>query len=115
MVESVTSYSGNGVRDWLIQRVSAIILAVYALFLLGFFLFNPYMDYVTWGGLFAHTSMKIFSLLALLALIGHAWIGVWTVLTDYVKPYPLRIIIQVLVIVALLTYLIWGVDILWSI
>lgn len=115
MVDSVTSYSGNGVRDWLVQRVSAVILAAYALFLLGFFIFNPYMDYVTWGGLFAHTSMKVFSLLTLLALIGHAWIGIWTVMTDYIKFYPLRIIIQVIVIVALVIYLVWGVDILWSI
>jgi len=115
MVESVTSYSSNGVRDWMIQRVSAVILAVYALFLLGFFILNPYMDYVTWGSLFAHTSMKVFSMIALLSLIGHAWIGIWTVMTDYIKAYPLRIIIQVLVILALLTYLVWGVNILWSV
>lgn len=115
MVNSVTSYSGNGVRDWLVQRVSAVVLAAYTLFLLGFVLLNPYLDYITWGSLFSHTSMKIFSLLTLLSLIGHAWIGIWTVITDYVNPYPLRLIVQVLVVLLLLTYLVWGVNILWSI
>lgn len=115
MVKSATSYTGNGLRDWLIQRVSAVVLAVYIIFLVIFFVSNPGMEYATWQGLFGQLWMKVFTFIALLSLYAHAWIGVWTVLTDYIKPVCIRVPLEILVILALLAYLLWGIEIVWSI
>jgi len=115
MVMNVMSYSGNGLRDWLVQRVSAVVLAVYVLFLIGFVLSHDTISYNLWRELFAHLTMKIASLVVLVCLLLHAWIGVWTIFTDYVKPAGLRITLEVAVILALAAYFFWGLLILWGI
>ena len=114
MVANVTSLSGNGLRDWLVQRVSAVILGVYALFILIYLVMHPGIDFASWGNLFSNTGMRVFSFLALLSLVLHAWVGVWTIFTDYIKPYVLRLVLQVLLILALFSYLAWGSKILWG-
>ena len=113
-VRSSTSLTRSGVSDWLVQRVSALILLAYVIFLLGFYFGHPTLDYLTWHGLFLLPAMRIFSFLTLLALLGHAWVGMWTVLTDYVKPYYLRGILQIFIILAFIACLAFGVTILWS-
>ncbi len=115
MVNSVTSCSRNGLRDWLIQRVSAVILATYALFLAYFFLTHSPLTYDQWQGLFSHESFKVFSALALFALLGHVWVGLWTVFTDYVNCSCLRLCLQVLMVLGLFICLIWGVALVWSV
>lgn len=115
MVTSVTSLTRNGLRDWLIQRVTALILAVYTLFLFGFILCHHPLHYAQWRGLFANPWMRVFTFLALLGLVYHTWVGIWTVLTDYIKPTALRFTLQVVVCLVLLGYLVWGIDIVWSI
>ena len=115
MVRSATSLTGNGVRDWLWQRVSAVILAVYTLFILGFIWFTPQLDYVAWFQLFQGIGVKLFTILAALSLLTHAWVGMWTILTDYVKPAHLRLILEVLVIIALFLYFIVAIAIVWSV
>jgi succinate dehydrogenase / fumarate reductase membrane anchor subunit len=112
---NVTSLTRNGLRDWLVQRVSAVILAAYTVFLLGFIIFHPGLDFYTWQLLFANNWMRIFSLLALLSLVGHAWVGMWTIVTDYIKQAGLRLVVQVAIILALIVYLFWGIEILWGI
>src|SRR5690606_21267440 len=115
MVTNITSLSGNGARDWLIQRVSALILGLYTLFLTYYFVTHAPINYMVWVALFSHPVMKAFSFLALLSLVTHAWVGIWTVLTDYLKCACLRVFIQVFFILALLLFLAWGVAILWSV
>jgi succinate dehydrogenase / fumarate reductase, membrane anchor subunit len=115
MVMNVMSYSGNGFRDWLVQRVSAVVLAAYVLFLIAFTLSHDTISYNLWHDLFACLAMKIATLVVLLCLLLHAWIGVWTIFTDYVKPTCLRIMLEVTVILALVTYFFWGLLILWGV
>ena len=82
MVTNVTNFSRSGLYDWMAQRVSAVVLAAYFLFLLGYLIANP--DWSTqWHALFSANWMRIFSLLALVALSVHAWVGMWTISTDY--------------------------------
>ncbi|ERS82015.1 MULTISPECIES: succinate dehydrogenase, hydrophobic membrane anchor protein [Halomonas] len=114
MVTNITNLGRSGLSDWLIQRVSAVILAVYTLFIVLYLLFNPNLDYATWSGLFAQTWMRIFSLLAFISLAGHAWVGLWTVTTDYLKPTAIRVSVQLLVILAIFAFLVWGIQILWG-
>ncbi len=73
MVTNVTNFSRSGLYDWMAQRVSAVVLAAYSLFLLGYVIANPGMGYAEWQGLFANNWMRIFSLLSLVALGAHAW------------------------------------------
>ena len=113
-VNSITALGRSGISDWLIQRVSAIIMAFYLIFLTGYFLSHASIDYATWAGLFSHPSMRIFSLLCLLSLLGHAWIGIWTILTDYIKCPIARGTLQILIILAFIACLAWGIQTLWS-
>jgi len=114
LLKMVTSFGRSGLQDWLIQRISAVILAAYTLFIFAFWLLQPNIDYLTWQQLFTNVYMKCATLLALLALISHAWIGMWIISTDYVKKLWLRLPIQICIYVALLFYLIWGLQILWA-
>ena len=114
MVGSVTSLTRSGLRDWLIQRISAVVLALYALFLLGFILFSQPLAYANWHGLFANGFMRVFTFLALVSVVYHTWVGLWTVFTDYIKCPSLRLTLLVIVVLALLGYLVWGVTIVWG-
>ncbi|MFG5861838.1 succinate dehydrogenase, hydrophobic membrane anchor protein [Metapseudomonas sp. CR1201] len=122
MVTNVTNFSRSGLYDWMAQRVSAVVLAAYFLFLLGYLLFNPGLTYADWHGLFSHTVMRIFSLLALVALSVHAWVGMWTISTDYLTPMALgkaatvvRFLFQAVCGMAMFAFFVWGVQILWGV
>ena len=112
-MKSATNLSRNGITDWLIQRVSAVILAVYIFTLVFWFAFCG-SGYQEWHQFMMSLPMKIFSVLAFAALIGHAWVGVWTISTDYIKHACLRLLFQIAVIVALLVYMIWALTIFWG-
>ena len=104
-----------GLRDWLAQRVSAVVLLLYTLVLLGAVVFGPQLSYGTWAGLFASGWMKVLTLLALLSLVYHAWIGVRDIYMDYIKPTGVRLVLQVGTIVLLAGYACWAVLILWRV
>lgn len=122
MVTNVTNFSRSGLYDWMAQRVSAVVLAAYFIFLLGYIVFNPGLTYADWHGLFSHNAMRIFSLLALLATVVHAWVGMWTISTDYLTPMAfgrwatvLRFFFQAICGVLQFVLFVWGVQILWGI
>src|SRR5690606_32640641 len=107
MVTAVTSFGRSGLYDWLIQRVGAVVLTAYTIFLVVYIAMNPEMDYAQWSALYSQLWMRIFSLLALISFITHAWIGLWSVLTDYLtnrllgaKATVLRLLAQIVLGVA---------------
>ena len=114
MVKNVTSLTRNGLRDWLIQRFTSLIVAAYVIFLLIFCVEHAPLSYLSWLNLFQHTGMRIFSLLALISVLLHTWVGMWTVATDYLKPTVVRLGFLLLLLLILLSCLIWGVQILWG-
>jgi succinate dehydrogenase / fumarate reductase membrane anchor subunit len=109
------SLTGNGLRDWLWQRFSAIVLGIYFFVLMGFFVMHPHLHFATLKNYFSTLWVQIFTLLALLSLFLHAWVGMWTVITDYIKPAVIRFVAQALVILALVIYFFWGIEILWRV
>jgi succinate dehydrogenase / fumarate reductase membrane anchor subunit len=115
MVKSVLSVSHQGLRDWMIQRVSALVMAVYSLGLIIYIVSNPGLSFAEWHTLFSYTGVKIATILFLACLLFHAWVGMWTIFTDYVKPYILRSILHVFVLLMLAACFIWGLMILWSV
>jgi succinate dehydrogenase / fumarate reductase membrane anchor subunit len=114
MVNRVVTGAHYGLRDWLVQRVTAVVMAVYALVVAAYLLLQPSFGYDTWIELFSGNVMRSFSLLFLLSLFYHAWIGVRDIVMDYVKPASIRLLIHVLVILALVLYVIWSVQIIWG-
>ncbi len=115
MVKSVLGVNHQGLTDWLIQRVSAIVMVIYCVGMLVFFSMHADLAYYDWHGLFAHLWMKVATLLVLTSLLYHAWIGMWTVFTDYVKPFVLRLVLHVIVLFALVAFFFEGALILWSV
>ncbi|MBI2791328.1 MAG: succinate dehydrogenase, hydrophobic membrane anchor protein [Gammaproteobacteria bacterium] len=108
------SMLGSGSRDWLMQRFTAIFLAAYTLFLLFFFVRQTPVSYEALLHLFSGRVMQLSTLFALICIAFHAWIGLWTVLTDYVKPLLLRYLLQAVIIITLFVYVVWGIFILWG-
>ncbi|MFK7862868.1 MAG: succinate dehydrogenase, hydrophobic membrane anchor protein [Pseudohongiellaceae bacterium] len=121
MVTNATSLSRSGLSDWIIQRFSAVILAAYTFCILGSFLVHPEMDYQTWTAIFSSAPMQLFSLVAVFALCGHAWIGLWTITTDYLHVHhigsfatAIRLITQAGCALITVVYLLWGIQIFWG-
>ncbi|MCL4774359.1 MAG: succinate dehydrogenase, hydrophobic membrane anchor protein [Burkholderiaceae bacterium] len=104
-----------GLRDWLAQRFTAVVMAVYTVVLLVSLLALPELDYGAWAGLFAARWMKVLTLVALLALTWHAWVGVRDIYMDYIKPIGLRLALQAATVVLLVAYACWAVIIVWSV
>jgi succinate dehydrogenase / fumarate reductase membrane anchor subunit len=121
MVTTVTNLGRSGLYDWLVQRVTAVVLLAYFICLFAFLISNPAMDYQQWQGFFQHTAMRVFSVAAMLSLAMHAWIGLWCVVTDYLTPRLLggkanllRALASIGCGITLFTYLVWGIQILWG-
>ena len=119
-MKSATSFSRSGTSDWIAQRVSAVILAVYFVVIVGWLLCTSEVNYDAWHSFMTCTTMRIFSLLALLSLAAHSWVGLWTITTDYMTTRQmgasanfLRFIVQIGMALAIFVYVIWGVMILW--
>ena len=115
MVNNIATAGRSGLHDFILIRTSAVILALYTIFLAGFFFVTPEVTYDVWHDFFSCMSVKIFTLLAILALVVHAWIGVWQVLSDYIKPAFLRGALQFVFSVTLLAYLASGFITVWSV
>ena len=121
-VKSATGLTGSGTRDWIVQRISAVVLALYSVVMLGFFLTHGHVTYVEWVAFMMSLPMRLFSLVTIIALAGHAWVGMWTVFTDYITSAKLgssaaglRLVLQAAMIIAIFVYLFWGIMIFWGI
>ncbi len=121
MVTNATSLGRSGLFDWLVQRLSALIVLAWTLCVLGSALLMPEFDHAHWRALFDSPAMRIFSLLALLSLCAHAWVGIWTVSTDYLNEAHLgrwatllRLSVQLACALLTAVYLLWGAQIFWG-
>ncbi|QHB33398.1 succinate dehydrogenase membrane anchor subunit [Yersinia canariae] len=114
MVSNASALGRNGVHDWLLLRASAIVITLYVLYILGFVVIVPDITYEIWRGFFASHITKVFTLLTLLSILAHAWIGLWQVLTDYIKPIAVRLVLQLAVVITLLVYLLYGTIVVWG-
>lgn len=114
MVKSVLAVNHQGVRDWVIQRISAIIIACWTFGLAGYFICNAQISYLEWRMFFTPAYMKVAFMILVLALSYHAWVGIWIILTDYVKFPLLRFLLQVLIFLTLLAMVLWALLLMWS-
>lgn len=114
MVRNATSLTGSGLRDWLIQRISAVVIALYTIVMSVRIAAKSQWQYENWFSFFQLGWVKVFSFLVLVSLLTHAWIGMWTVFTDYVACAALRLCLQIFMILTLLVLLVKGILIIWG-
>ena len=104
-----------GLRDWLMQRITAVVITLYILLLLGLLLFKPGMNLDVWQELFLHTWFRLATFAALISVFLHAWVGMRDIIMDYARPTGIRLSLEVLVIGALVLYTGWAIQILWGV
>lgn len=103
----------RGLQEWLVQRITAVLIGIYGISLLIFTFFHSSIDYFSWYLLFTHPLMKLATLIVLVSILWHAWIGLWTVLTDYVKNRWIRRSLEIIIIALLVFYFVELVFVLW--
>lgn len=113
-VNRVITGAHYGLRDWLVQRITAVLMIAYTGLLIVLVAVYQPEHYEEFKSLFSIQWVKIASLLCFAGLCWHAWVGVRNILMDYAHPMFIRLTLQVVCIVALLGYLIWFLDILWG-
>jgi len=121
MMAFFARFTLTGPSNWKIQRISAIVMAAYLFFIVGFLIANPLLTYDQWSALNGLLSMRIFTLVTIVAVAFHAWIGMRCVLTDYItvrligpKANGVRNILQIGLGFIILLYLGWTIKILWG-
>ena len=102
-----------GLGDWLSQRVTALVMALFTLVLILQVLFGGPLGYDRWAGIFSQQWMKVLTFVTIVALLYHAWVGVRNVWMDYVKSVGLRLTLQAVTIVWLVGCAGWAVQVLW--
>lgn len=103
-----------GWRDWLSQRVTAVVMALYTLLILGMLLWYGGLDYAVWLAAFRYEPFRIATFIFMIALLWHAWVGVRNIAMDYVKPVAVRLALQCVVIIVLVGYAGWTINVLWG-
>jgi succinate dehydrogenase / fumarate reductase membrane anchor subunit len=114
MVNREVTGAHYGLRDWLAQRVTAVVMLAYTLLVLMALVMLPKFDYLNWKALWQLQLMRYASVLFVAALLYHAWVGVRNIFMDYIKDTGVRLTLHAAVILALLAYGAWAVQILWG-
>ena len=113
MIKRTVVGAHYGLKDWIIQRATAVIMAVYSVLMAAVMLIVRPNTFDAWYGIFANGFIKVLTFLFFVSLFYHAWIGVRDIWMDYVKPTGLRLSLHVLTVTVLVGYTAWAAAILW--
>jgi succinate dehydrogenase / fumarate reductase membrane anchor subunit len=102
-----------GLRDWLAQRVTAVLMALFTIVLLAQVIFGGPLGYDSWSGIFSSQWMKVLTFVVILAMLFHVWVGVREIFMDYIKPVSIRLSLYVFAIVWLVGCAGWAIQVLW--
>jgi succinate dehydrogenase / fumarate reductase membrane anchor subunit len=103
-----------GLRDWLAQRVTGVLMALFTLIVLAQVIFTKgAIGYAKWAGIFSAQWMKTLTFVVIISLLYHAWVGLREILMDYIKPVSVRLALQVFSIVWLVGCAGWAIQVLW--
>ena len=102
-----------GLRDWIMQRVTAVIMLAYTVMLVLFLLAMP-SGYEGWKALFSATWVKVLTQTTLIALFLHAWVGIRDLWMDYVKPVGVRLALHSATAVWLVSCFIYSLKVVWG-
>ena len=113
MTQRIVTGAHYGLRDWLAQRITAVIMAVYSVITVVVLVSSKNITYSVWRDLFAQGWMRVATLLFVASLAWHAWVGMRDILMDYIQPAGLRLALEVLVLLTIAGYVGWAIQILW--
>jgi succinate dehydrogenase / fumarate reductase membrane anchor subunit len=102
-----------GFADWLAQRVTGVLMALFTVVLGVQLLFGGPLGYARWAGIFASQWMKVLTFVVIVSLAWHAWVGMRDIWMDYVKPVGLRLTLHLFTLVWLVGCAGWAVQVLW--
>jgi succinate dehydrogenase / fumarate reductase membrane anchor subunit len=102
-----------GMRDWLAQRVTGVVMALFTVAVIVQLLRPGELGYDRWSALFAQQWMKVLTFCVVVSLAYHAWVGMRDIWMDYVKPVGARLVLEVITIVWLVGCAGWAVQVLW--
>ncbi len=114
MVTRVIVGAHYGLKDWLGQRITAVIMALYTLFMaVAFPVFGAGGGFEGWRTFMGNGFVRFATVLFVICLCYHAWVGVRDIWMDYVKPTGVRLTLHAVTLIALVGYAVWAVQILW--
>ena len=113
MINRIVVGAHYGLKDWIAQRATAVLMALYTVIMAAVLLVAQPSTFEAWRGVFANGFTKFITFLFFVSLFYHAWVGVRDIWMDYVKPTGLRLSLHVLTIAALVGYTAWAAAILW--
>lgn len=96
-----------GLRAWILQRVSALYLGAFVLYLLIGFAVDAPADYAAWKAWVAQPHVAVLGALFFIMLLAHAWVGARDVILDYAPNLALRATLLILLALLLLLCAIW--------
>lgn len=103
-----------GLRDWLAQRVTGLLMALFTVIVLAQVLMTKGpIGYDQWSGIFSTQWMKTLTFSVIVALLYHVWVGMREIFMDYIKPLYLRLALQVFSMVWLVACAGWAIQVLW--
>ncbi len=109
----IVSGAHYGLRDWLGQRITAVLMALFTVVLLVQVLMPGELGYDRWAGIFSQQWMKFLTFALIVSLAFHAWVGVRDIWMDYVKPVGVRLALHVFTLVWLVGCAGWAIQVLW--
>ena len=104
-----------GLRDWLSQRVTAVLMALFTLAVIVQVLLPGPMGYDRWAGIFSSQWMKVLTFVVIISLLWHVWVGMRDIWMDYIKPVSARLGLQVFTLVWLVACSGWAIQVLWRV
>lgn len=113
MNHRMTTGAHYGLRDWMVQRITAVIMAVYAIIIVVALFNGIASSYERWQAFFNAALIRYATFLFGMSLCYHAWIGIRDIWMDYIKPVWVRVTLHSITLLALLGCAAWILDILW--
>ena len=101
------SRAAQGLRAWLLQRFTAIYLAMYLAAVLSYTVVRGGFSYGEWRSWLGGPVMGVTTALFALAILLHVWVGIRDVLIDYIHAVWLRLALMAATALVLLASLLW--------
>lgn len=105
-------YVLEGLRPWVIQRVSAVYITLFIIYLVYYGLSAESSGFEPWRAWLFDPVNSVGMGLFIIAVLFHAWIGIRDVILDYVHEIMMRIFVLALVMGVLAGSGLWAFRIL---
>jgi succinate dehydrogenase / fumarate reductase, membrane anchor subunit len=102
-----------GLRDWLAQRVTSLVMAIFTVAVIVELLLPGPLDYYKWSAIFSHQWMKVLTFMTIVSLLYHVWVGMRNIWMDYAKPVSVRLALDIATIAWLVGCAGWAIQVIW--